>query len=207
MWVILSQQPGVNLWTWLCFVVLLRPRCFDSWYSAFTQIFREESRCGREDTGRLGWWGSLEEMMGMSDLVGKNHPGLQWKEVLALTVLINQKKSHSLTVPTGKHIRLSFLNVRVGFETLHVSCGPGTASGAWRHKAVKLSAYLCVSRLRALLCWVQSSLLLLVLPSLLASMALLPGLPHNSEDNTQLTAEYFWPSREIALSFVLDFFF
>lgn len=32
-WLILSQQPGVHLWTYLCLMVLLRPGCFDSWYS------------------------------------------------------------------------------------------------------------------------------------------------------------------------------
>lgn len=104
--------------------------------NSITQIFREDSGSGREDTGRLGCWKSLEEIMGTSDLLKK--PQGFSEEILTLTMLVNQKKSCPLTMPTGKVTRLSFLNVSVGFETLHVSFGP-RASGVKAQSCETLS--------------------------------------------------------------------
>lgn len=54
-------------------------------------------------------------------------------------MLVNQKKSCPLTMPTGKVTTLSFLNISVGFETLHVSFGPRAASGVKAQSCETLS--------------------------------------------------------------------
>lgn len=50
---------------------------------------------GREDTGKARTLESLEEMMGMSNLVKKTQ-GFSKKIIWTLTMLVNQKKSYPL---------------------------------------------------------------------------------------------------------------
>lgn len=74
-------------------------------------------------------------------------------------------------MPTGKITRFSFFNIS-GFEILCISFGPGTASEVKAQSRETLSMAFVSRLLRALLCQARSWLLLHVLPSLLASMAL-----------------------------------
>lgn len=87
-------------------------------------------------------------------------------------MLVNQKKSCPLTVPTGKITRLSFLSIKSGFEILCISFGSGTASEVKAQNWKTLNMAFVSRLLHALLCQAQSWLLLHALPSLLASMAL-----------------------------------
>lgn len=71
--------------------------------------------------------------MGMSDLVKTPHQGFNEE---TSTMLVSQKK-YCPTVP--RVTRLPFLNVKVGFETLCGSFGPGTASGLKTQSSETLS--------------------------------------------------------------------